>query len=55
LAEKGLVEGSSSGWSLSEKGQPLGDAYRAERTDMYWYYYQRFYTAAHAVTSVNVV
>jgi SAM-dependent methyltransferase len=46
LAEKGLVESSSSGWRLTEQGQPLGDAYRAERNDMYWYYYQRFYTAA---------
>ena len=48
LAEKGLVAGSSSGWSLTDDGRPLGDEYRAERADMYWYYYQRFYTAAHA-------
>jgi SAM-dependent methyltransferase len=48
LAEKGLIEGSESGWCLTEAGRPFGETYRAERADMYWYYYQRFYTAATA-------
>ncbi len=48
LAEKGFVVGSDLGWSLTDAGLPLGEAYRAERSDMYWYYYQRFYSAAHA-------
>lgn len=48
LAAKGLIEGSDAGWRLTDAGLPLGEAYRAERTDMYWYYYQRFYSAAHA-------
>lgn len=46
LARKGLIEGSESGWKLTLAGQPFGEAYRAERADMYWYYYQKFYTAA---------
>jgi SAM-dependent methyltransferase len=48
LAGKGLIEGSESGWCLTDAGRPLGEAFRAERADMYWYYYQRFYTAAAA-------
>ncbi len=48
LAGKGLIDGSEAGWKLTDRGQPLGEAYGAERADMYWYYYQRFYTAAAA-------
>lgn len=48
LAGKGLIEGSETGWTLTDAGQPLGEAYGAERADMYWYYYQRFYSAAAA-------
>lgn len=46
LTAKGLIEGSEAGWRLTDAGRPLGKAYRAERADMYWYYYQRFYAAA---------
>ncbi len=48
LAAKGLIEGDDAGYRLTEAGRPLGDAYQRERPDMYWYYYQRFYPAAHA-------
>lgn len=48
LVRKGLVQGSEAGWNLTGAGRPLGAQYRAERSDMYWYYYQRFYTAAAA-------
>ena len=48
LSAKGLIEGSEAGWRLTDAGRPLGEAYRNERADLYWYYYQRFYTAAHA-------
>lgn len=48
LVGKGLIEGSESGWRLTDAGRHLGNAYSAERADMYWYYYQRFYTAATA-------
>lgn len=48
LLAKGLIDGSDAGWRLTDAGRPLGEAYRAERADMYWYYYQRFYTAAAA-------
>ncbi len=47
LVEKEFVERSGDGWRLTTEGRPLGDEYRAERADMYWYYYRRFYTAAH--------
>jgi len=48
LAEKGLIEGDDEGYRLTETGRPQADAYHRERPDHYWYYYQRFYTAAHA-------
>ena len=48
LVDKGLVQKSGEEWCLTDDGLPLGESYRAERADMYWYYYQKFYTAAHA-------
>lgn len=48
LVDKGLIDGDEKGYRLTEVGGPLGEAYRRERPDMYWYYYQRFYPAAHA-------
>jgi len=48
LTEKGLIEGADEGYCLTETGRPGADAYHRERPDHYWYYYQRFYTAAHA-------
>ena len=48
LLEKGLIEGDETGYRLTESGSPLGAKYYAERPDMYWYYYQKFYPAAHA-------
>ncbi len=48
LTSKGLIGDDESGYRLTEAGRPLGEAYHRERPDMYWYYYQRFYPAAHA-------
>jgi len=48
LRDKGLVQKSGEEWSLTDEGIPLGEAYRAERVDMYWYYYQKFYAVASA-------
>lgn len=48
LVDKGLLAGDEAGYRLTDAGRPLGDRYRRERPDMYWYYYQRFYPAAHA-------
>lgn len=48
LLAKGLIEGDDGGYHLSESGRPLGAQYYAERPDMYWYYYQKFYPAARA-------
>ncbi len=48
LTSKGLIGGDEGGYRLTEAGRPLGEAYHRERPDMYWYYYQRFYPAAHA-------
>ena len=47
LVSKGLVQKSDEEWRLTNHGVPLGEEYRAERADMYWYYYQKFYTSAH--------
>ena len=48
LIAKGLVEGNDDGYRLTESGRPRAQAWRLERPDMYWYYYQKFYPAAHA-------
>ncbi len=48
LARQGLIGGDEAGYRLTDAGRPLGDAYQRERPNMYWYYYQRFYPAAHA-------
>ena len=48
LASKGLIGSDDGGYRLTDTGRPLGDAYHRERPNMYWYYYQRFYPAAHA-------
>jgi ubiquinone/menaquinone biosynthesis C-methylase UbiE len=48
LAEKGLIEGDDEAYRLTDSGRPRAGAYHRERPDHYWYYYQRFYTAAHA-------
>lgn len=46
LLANGLIEGDDGAYHLSESGRPLGAQYYAERPDMYWYYYQKFYPAA---------
>ena len=48
LMEKGLIEGDDGGYRLTDAGRSPADAYHRERPDQYWYYYQRFYTAAYA-------
>lgn len=48
LARKGLIAGDASGYRLTESGIPLAAGLYAERPDMYWYYYQKFYPAARA-------
>lgn len=48
LLKKGLIEGDDGSYQLTESGRPLGVQYYAERPDMYWYYYQKFYPAARA-------
>ena len=48
LVEKALIEGDDDEYRLTESGRPLGAQYHAERPDMYWYYYQKFYPAARA-------
>jgi ubiquinone/menaquinone biosynthesis C-methylase UbiE len=48
LADKGLIDGDEAGYRLTEVGRPLAHAYYQERPDYYWYYFQRFYSAAHA-------
>lgn len=48
LVAKGLIEGGDAGYRLTDAGRAPGEAYHRERPDSYWYYYQRFYTAARA-------
>jgi ubiquinone/menaquinone biosynthesis C-methylase UbiE len=48
LAEKGLIDGDTDGYRLTESGRPLGESNHCERPDLYWYYYQRFYPVAYA-------
>lgn len=48
LIEKKLLEGDEKNYRLTRTGRPLAETYRAERPDMYWYYYQKFYPAARA-------
>ena len=48
LRDKGLVTGSDDALSLTEAGDPLARDYHAERPDLYWYYFRKFYAAANA-------
>lgn len=48
LAGKGLIVEQDGAYRLTADGEPVADRYHRERPDMYWYYYQRFYPAAHA-------
>lgn len=48
LVDKGLIDGDEEGYRLTEVGRPLAATYHRERPNLYWYYYQRFYLAAHA-------
>lgn len=48
LIDKGLIQGSESGYSLTDSGRPLAEHYYAERPDHFWYYYQHYYPAAQA-------
>ena len=46
LVHKQLLRGDDTNFILTESGRPLAKAYYAERPDLYWYYYQRFYSIA---------
>lgn len=46
LTENGLINGDDAGYRLTPAGRPVAHAYHAERPDMYWYYYRKFYPAA---------
>ncbi len=48
LTGKGLITENDGFYRLTAAGVPVADRYHRERPDMYWYYYQRFYPAAHA-------
>lgn len=47
LAEKGLIDGNADGYRLSDSGRALGKSCHRERPNLYAYYYQQFYQAAH--------
>lgn len=46
LGNKNLISGNDAGYELTETGRPLAFDYNAERPDLYWYYYQKFYDLA---------
>lgn len=46
LADKGLLRSDGTNFIVTESGRSLADACYAERPDLYWYYYQRFYSIA---------
>lgn len=48
LVEKALIEGDDDGYRLTDSARQLAQQFHAERPDMYWYYYQKFYPAARA-------
>ena len=48
LRDKELVTGADDALSLTEAGDPLARDYHAERPDLYWYYFRKFYAAANA-------
>ncbi len=48
LLDQGLLKNGDTGLILTEAGRPHADKFRKERPDLYWYQYQKFYTAAHA-------
>lgn len=46
LAGKKLISGNDDGYVLTDAGRPLAVRYYAQRPDLYWYYYQKFYDLA---------
>ena len=46
LVDKNLVSGNDDGYELTDIGRPLAVEYYAQRPDLYWYYYQKFYDLA---------
>jgi len=46
LESKNLISGGDEGYNLTDTGRPLAVDYYAERPDLYWYYYQKFYDLA---------
>ena len=48
LLGKGLIGYDTERYYLTDSGRPLAERYRSEKPDMYWYYYQVFYSTARA-------
>jgi SAM-dependent methyltransferase len=46
LENRNLISGNDDGYELTDIGRPLAVGYHAERPDLYWYYYQKFYDLA---------
>ncbi len=46
LEEKNLISGNDDRYELTDIGQPLAMDYYAQRPDLYWYFYQKFYDLA---------
>jgi len=46
LENKNLISGNDDGYELTDIGRPLAIDYYAQRPDLYWYFYQKFYDLA---------
>lgn len=46
LVDKNLISGNDEGYELTDIGRPKAVEYYAERPNLYWYYYQKFYDLA---------
>ncbi len=46
LENKNLISGNGDGYELTDIGRPLAIDYYAQRPDLYWYFYQKFYDLA---------
>ncbi len=46
LENRNLISGNDRAYELTDIGRPLAIEYYAERPDLYWYFYQKFYDLA---------
>lgn len=55
LISKGLIRCDVDQYRITDSGHPLAQKYRSEKPDMYWYYYQMFYSTARASATYSTL